>query len=143
MTTNPARGLRVSWRPYLHRPSSSVAAYAAEGRPHGPSEIIFLCQIIALLVGGRVMGELMQRVGQPAVMGQLIAGILLGPSVLGAFWPAVRRPRCSSIRPNAPSCSWSASSRRRSRRHQRRSNANSATSNRRPKTGRRSRGRKR
>ena len=66
----------------------SVTAYAAEGRPHGPSEIIFLCQIIALLVGGRVMGELMQRVGQPAVMGQLIAGILLGPSVLGAFWPA-------------------------------------------------------
>jgi Kef-type K+ transport system membrane component KefB len=30
------------------------------------------------------MGELMQRVGQPPVMGQLIAGILLGPSVLGA-----------------------------------------------------------
>ncbi|HEV2100025.1 MAG TPA: cation:proton antiporter, partial [Stellaceae bacterium] len=30
----------------------------------------------------------MQRIGQPAVMGQLIAGILLGPSVLGALWPA-------------------------------------------------------
>jgi hypothetical protein len=50
----------------------SVTAYAAEGRPHGPSEIIFLCQIIALLVGGRVMGELMQRVGQPAVMVDLL-----------------------------------------------------------------------
>ena len=34
------------------------------------------------------MGELMQRIGQPAVMGQLIAGILLGPSVFGALWPA-------------------------------------------------------
>jgi len=33
------------------------------------------------------MGEVMQRIGQPAVMGQLIAGILLGPSVLGAVWP--------------------------------------------------------
>jgi Kef-type K+ transport system membrane component KefB/nucleotide-binding universal stress UspA family protein len=29
----------------------------------------------------------MQRIGQPAVMGQLIAGILLGPSVFGAIWP--------------------------------------------------------
>jgi hypothetical protein len=47
----------------------------------------FLAQIIALLVCGRLLGELMQRVGQPAVMGQLIAGILLGPSVLGALWP--------------------------------------------------------
>ena len=34
------------------------------------------------------MGEVMQRIGQPAVMGQLIAGILLGPSVLGVLWPA-------------------------------------------------------
>jgi Kef-type K+ transport system membrane component KefB/nucleotide-binding universal stress UspA family protein len=29
----------------------------------------------------------MLRIGQPAVMGQLIAGLLLGPSVLGALWP--------------------------------------------------------
>jgi Kef-type K+ transport system membrane component KefB len=36
------------------------------------------------------MGELMQRIGQPAVMGQLIAGILLGPSVLGALWPELQ-----------------------------------------------------
>jgi hypothetical protein len=34
------------------------------------------------------MGEVMQRIGQPAVMGQLIAGIVLGPSALGALWPA-------------------------------------------------------
>jgi hypothetical protein len=29
----------------------------------------------------------MRRVGQPAVMGPLIAGMVLGPSVLGALWP--------------------------------------------------------
>ena len=28
-----------------------------------------------------------QRIGQPAVMGQLLAGLLLGPSILGALWP--------------------------------------------------------
>jgi Kef-type K+ transport system membrane component KefB len=31
--------------------------------------------------------EIMQRIGQPAVLGQLIAGIVLGPSVFGAIWP--------------------------------------------------------
>ena len=33
------------------------------------------------------MGEAMQRIGQPAIMGQLMAGLFLGPSVLGAIWP--------------------------------------------------------
>src|SRR5215472_3913353 len=37
------------------------------------------------------MGELMQRIGQPAVMGQLIAGIALGPSILGAAWPGLQQ----------------------------------------------------
>ena len=37
------------------------------------------------------MGEAMQRIGQPAVMGQLIAGILLGPSVLGTLWPSAEQ----------------------------------------------------
>src|SRR5712664_859894 len=58
---------------------------AAEGR--GPSEALFVMQILALLICGRLAGELMQRLGQPAVMGQLIAGILLGPSLLGALAP--------------------------------------------------------
>ena len=37
------------------------------------------------------MGEAMQRIGQAAIMGQLIAGILLGPSVFGAIWPEAQR----------------------------------------------------
>ena len=56
-----------------------------------PSEAIFLAQIVLLLLVGRLMGEAMQRIGQPAVMGQLIAGILLGPSVFGAIWPDAQR----------------------------------------------------
>jgi Kef-type K+ transport system membrane component KefB/nucleotide-binding universal stress UspA family protein len=52
-----------------------------------PSEALFVAQIVLLLLVGRLMGEAMQRIGQPAVMGQLIAGILLGPSVFGAIWP--------------------------------------------------------
>jgi Kef-type K+ transport system membrane component KefB len=65
--------------------------FAADMESHAPSEVIFLSQIIALLVCGRLVGELMQRIGQPAVMGQLIAGILLGPSALGAIWPELQQ----------------------------------------------------
>src|SRR5258708_24444696 len=69
---------------------ASAIAFGAEpggtGRA-GSSEVVFLCEITLLLAFGRLMGEVMLRIGQPAVMGQLIAGILLGPSVLGAWWP--------------------------------------------------------
>jgi len=71
---------------------------AADNPARGPSEVIFLCQIVVLLVCGRLMGELMQRLGQPPVMGQLIAGILLGPSALGALWPTLQH----SLFPTSP-----------------------------------------
>jgi Kef-type K+ transport system membrane component KefB/nucleotide-binding universal stress UspA family protein len=65
-----------------------TALFAAEaGAAHGPSTAIFLGQIVALIVCGRLLGELMQRIGQAAIMGQLIAGMLLGPSVFGALLP--------------------------------------------------------
>jgi K+:H+ antiporter len=64
---------------------------AAAGTEHAPSEVVFLCEIIALLVCGRLLGEVMQRIGQPAVMGQLLAGVLLGPSVLGALSPDLQQ----------------------------------------------------
>jgi Kef-type K+ transport system membrane component KefB len=57
---------------------------------HDPSLSVFIAQIIALLTTGRLLGELMQRFGQPAVMGQLIAGILLGPAILGVLWPGLQ-----------------------------------------------------
>jgi Kef-type K+ transport system membrane component KefB/nucleotide-binding universal stress UspA family protein len=54
---------------------------------HGASVAVFIAQLVVLLAGGRLAGELMQRLGQPAVTGQIIAGVLLGPSVLGALAP--------------------------------------------------------
>jgi Kef-type K+ transport system membrane component KefB/nucleotide-binding universal stress UspA family protein len=62
-----------------------TSGWAAAGK--GPSEGVLIGQIVLLIVAGRLLGEAMLRLGQPAVMGQLIAGILLGPSVLGALWP--------------------------------------------------------
>src|ERR1700674_598314 len=48
---------------------------------------VFVAEILLMLLVGRLLGELMQRLGQPAVLGQLLAGILLGPTVLGNLWP--------------------------------------------------------
>jgi hypothetical protein len=62
---------------------------AAEGVQPGSSEATLFVQLALLLLVGRLLGEAMQRVGQPAVMGHLLAGIVLGPSVLGVFWPDV------------------------------------------------------
>ncbi|WP_395713744.1 cation:proton antiporter [Reyranella sp.] len=48
---------------------------------------IFVAELILLLLVGRLMGEAMARIGQPAIFGQLLAGVLLGPSVFGALLP--------------------------------------------------------
>ena len=54
----------------------------------GKAEGILVAEVLLLLVVGRVLGEGMQRIGQPALMGTLLAGIILGPSLFGWLWPA-------------------------------------------------------
>jgi Kef-type K+ transport system membrane component KefB/nucleotide-binding universal stress UspA family protein len=51
---------------------------------------IFAAELILLLFFGRMLGEVMSRIGQPAIFGQLLAGVLLGPSVFGALMPELR-----------------------------------------------------
>ncbi len=51
---------------------------------------IFAAELILLLLTGRLLGEVMNRFGQPALFGQLIAGVVLGPSVFGLVWPEGR-----------------------------------------------------
>ena len=63
---------------------------AAEGSSV-PSEAQFIGAILVILLTSRVLGEAMQRLGQPAVIGHLIAGILLGPSFFGLIWPEMQR----------------------------------------------------
>jgi Kef-type K+ transport system membrane component KefB/nucleotide-binding universal stress UspA family protein len=59
----------------------------AAGVEHGPSELVFVAQLALLMLVGRLLGEAMIRIKQPSVMGQLIAGLVLGPSLLGALFP--------------------------------------------------------
>lgn len=48
---------------------------------------ILLIQIIVVIVAARLMGAVFVRLRQPAVIGEILAGILLGPSLLGYLSP--------------------------------------------------------
>src|SRR5438132_7349860 len=50
---------------------------------------IFAAELILLLFVGRLLGEALNRIGQPAIFGQLLAGVLLGPSIFGALLPTL------------------------------------------------------
>jgi Kef-type K+ transport system membrane component KefB/nucleotide-binding universal stress UspA family protein len=74
------------------------ALAAGEASP-SPSEATFIAAILVILLTSRLVGEAMQRLGQPAVIGHLVAGILLGPSLFGLIWPEIQHNLFS---PNAP-----------------------------------------
>jgi Kef-type K+ transport system membrane component KefB len=46
-----------------------------------------LLALAVVIVTARVMGAAFRAVGQPPVMGEVVGGIMLGPSLLGAVWP--------------------------------------------------------
>ena len=46
-----------------------------------------LLQLIVIIIAARLFGKLFQKIGQPPVMGEIVAGIVLGPSVLGLLSP--------------------------------------------------------
>ncbi|MDB6078336.1 MAG: cation:proton antiporter [Akkermansiaceae bacterium] len=48
----------------------------------------FFLQMAIILLACRLVGLLAKKVGQPQVVGEMIAGVLLGPSLLGVLWPA-------------------------------------------------------
>lgn len=65
---------------------------AATALPPGPSWYQqalprFLLQLLVVLGVARLAGVLSRRFGQPAVVGEMLAGLALGPSLLGLAWP--------------------------------------------------------
>ncbi|RKS99230.1 cation:proton antiporter [Flavobacterium sp. 123] len=48
---------------------------------------ILLAQIITIIFVARFFGWLFKKIGQPSVIGEIIAGIVLGPSLLGMYFP--------------------------------------------------------
>ena len=49
--------------------------------------LVFWTQLLVLVAAARAAGYGMRRVGLPSVIGQLAAGVVLGPSVFGQVWP--------------------------------------------------------
>ncbi|MGC3943170.1 MAG: cation:proton antiporter [Chryseolinea sp.] len=48
---------------------------------------ILLAQIVSIILVARLFGWICQRIGQPSVVGEIVAGIVLGPSLVGLYWP--------------------------------------------------------
>jgi Kef-type K+ transport system membrane component KefB len=88
----------------LDKPAPAVSAGAAEspGTAHGEARhgltgalfeklqhplALLLLQVLAIVASARALGSLFAKIGQPPVIGEMIAGILLGPSLLGMVMP--------------------------------------------------------
>ncbi len=48
---------------------------------------LLLAQIITIILVAKLLGWICRKIGQPTVVGEMIAGILLGPSLLGMYLP--------------------------------------------------------
>lgn len=55
--------------------------------PEDHAFVNILATLIAIIIATKLLGALAQRLGQPAVLGELIAGVVLGGSVLGVIDP--------------------------------------------------------
>lgn len=51
--------------------------------------LVLVIQIAVLLLAARAFGEIAQRFNQPSVVGELLAGIILGPSLLSGLFPVL------------------------------------------------------
>ena len=67
-------------------PAGGGAGLALLDRLHAPLGVL-LMQLIVIILAARALGAVFLRIGQPAVVGEMLAGILLGPSLLGLVLP--------------------------------------------------------
>jgi len=74
----------------LHAPAPSGATAFGGSPASGGSEVFLhvLLALAAVILAARLLGAIFRRLRQPPVIGEVIAGILLGPSFLGRIAPA-------------------------------------------------------
>ncbi len=51
---------------------------------------LLLLQIITIILVARIFGWIFRKIGQPTVIGEIIAGIVLGPSLFGLYFPDMK-----------------------------------------------------
>jgi Kef-type K+ transport system membrane component KefB len=52
---------------------------------------LLLLQIIIIVLVARIFGWIFRKIGQPTVIGEIIAGIVLGPSLFGLYFPDMKQ----------------------------------------------------
>lgn len=67
------------WQEFLHSFSHNLQHPLA----------ILLLQIVVIILVARLFGWICKKIGQPTVIGEIIAGIVLGPSLLGIYFPEI------------------------------------------------------
>lgn len=71
----------------IHQDSNWVLFVKSILQNVGEPAAMLLLQIISILMVSRMFGWLFAKMGQPTVIGEILAGIVLGPSLLGNFFP--------------------------------------------------------
>src|SRR5690606_17265344 len=90
------RALRSFGREFRSRCGGSDCACETTGSVNTPfgaathhDVLLLLVQLALLLFAARAFGEIAQRLKQPSVVGEIMAGIILGPSLLSGLVPAL------------------------------------------------------
>jgi Kef-type K+ transport system membrane component KefB len=73
----------------LSSPASAGASAVRDAEIASRSHVLLhvLGTLVLMILAGRLLGRLLARLGQPPVIGEVMAGICLGPSLLGRVWP--------------------------------------------------------
>ncbi|MFI0411120.1 cation:proton antiporter [Actinomadura sp. 3N508] len=74
----------------LHAAAPAEALGALAAAPVDPNLALtlkVLPALVVILIAAAVCGRLARTVGQPRVLGEMVAGVLLGPTLFGAVWP--------------------------------------------------------
>lgn len=90
MLSEMLEGAGTTFRALLDPHGPAVEAAATSFAP-GDFSIHFFLQLALILLACRIVGWIGQRfLGQPQVVGEMIAGVILGPSLLGLLLPGVQ-----------------------------------------------------
>ena len=68
---------KSAWHEFLHSTLHNISHPLA----------ILLAQIVAIIFVSRLFAWFFRKIGQPSVIGEIVAGIVLGPSLVGLFFP--------------------------------------------------------